>query len=111
MSEISAADRRVGFAYHCGERHRPRGSRHPEKPERTSVAFERLELAGLLQKCQCLQFTPATDEQLLRCHTATHLARVAAAAHAVAECPDDQALQEPFGDGAIYFSEATERCA
>ena len=37
--------------------------------------------------------------ELLRVHTAGHLARVAAATRAVQEQPDERGLREPQGDG------------
>ncbi len=92
-------------------RHRGR-AHHPEKPERLTVALQRLRTAGLLDRCCELSHARlATDEELLAVHTVEHVERVAAAARAVRDNPDDRALREPQGDGAIYYHEETERAA
>ena len=102
----------VGFAHqpdmllHHGREH------HPEKPERITVALDRLHASDLLKSCHPLNSERhATDEELLAVHTSGHLKRVATAARAVEDNPDDQALREPHGDGAIYYHEMTERSA
>ena len=104
---------RVGFASQPEAMILHRGaSKHPEKPERLTVALDRLRAAGLLGRCRELSAARlATDEELLAVHTAEHVERVAAATRAVKEAPDDRQLREPQGDGAIYYHEETERAA
>lgn len=84
---------------------------HPEKPERVTTALERLNASGLLNGCVKIPAREATQEELLAVHTSGHIARVAECTRAVEENPDDQALREPQGDGAIYYHETTERAA
>ena len=92
-------------------RHRGR-AHHPERPERLTVALTRLRASGLLDCCRELSETRlATDEELLTVHTPKHVQHVAAAARAVREKPNERALREPQGDGAIYYHEDTERAA
>ena len=70
-----------------------------------------LQAGGLLEQCVQLPARSATDEELLRVHTAEHLKHVAAATQAVADSPDDRSLQEPHGVDAIYYHASTERAA
>ena len=93
-------------------RHRGRAPHHPERPERLTVALARLRASGLLDRCRELSDTRlATDAELLTVHTPKHVQHVAAAARAVREKPNERALREPQGDGAIYYHEDTERAA
>ena len=113
LAVASTASALVGFAcqpehmlLHRGRQH------HPEKPERLTAVLDRLRASGLLDRCRQLSAERlATDEELLAVHTAGHLERVAAATRAVQDKPDDRALREPQGDGAIYYHEHTERAA
>jgi len=102
----------VGFAYQPEMlEHRGPRNHHPEKPERLTAVLEVLQAGGLLDQCVQLPARSATDEELLRVHTAAHLKHVAAATQAVAESPDDRSLQEPHGVDAIYYHASTERAS
>lgn len=50
--------------------------RHPERPERTRVVWERLLSAGIVGRCVRLTAEPAPLETLGLCHSAEHIARV-----------------------------------
>ncbi len=50
------------------------GRRHPEKPERYDAVMQGLESAGLLDRLQRIAPRPATEEELLLCHTPQYLA-------------------------------------
>ncbi len=49
------------------------GSGHPECPQRVRAIAERLEHDGLLARLVTIAGRPATDEELLRCHTPEYL--------------------------------------
>ena len=49
--------------------HRPRAG-HPERPERLQAVLRHLERTGLAARCSGREVRPATDEELLRVHTA-----------------------------------------
>ena len=112
-SRADGQSRRVGVAHQPDTLlHRGPSARHPEKPERVTVALDRLRATGLLGRCESLcEERTATDDELLAVHTAAHLDRIKAATLAVQERPDDRIHREPQGDGAIYYHEATERSA
>ena len=108
----AAASDVVGFAYQPEMLlHRGPRNHHPEKPERLTAVLGVLQAGGLLEQCVQLPARSATDEELLRVHTAEHLKHVAAATQAVADSPDDRSLQEPHGVDAIYYHASTERAA
>ena len=108
----AAASDVVGFAYQPDMLlHRGPRNHHPEKPERLTAVLEVLQAGGLLDQCVRLPARSATDEELLRVHTAEHLKHVTAATQAVAESPDDRSLQEPHGVDAIYYHPSTEHAA
>ncbi|MEB3258640.1 MAG: histone deacetylase [Cyanobacteriota bacterium] len=52
--------------------HQP-GVGHPECPQRLEAIRNGLEQAGLWQRCEPLAARPATDSELLRCHTKPYL--------------------------------------
>ena len=56
--------------------HRP-GRRHLEQPARLEAVWSGLESAGLEDALVRQEPRPATDEDLLRCHPADHLAVLA----------------------------------
>jgi acetoin utilization deacetylase AcuC-like enzyme len=110
----------VGFVYTPSMLEHQGRSKHPEKPARLTTILERVEKKRLLERCRPLllpgksgesQERLATDTELLAVHSAAHLKRVADATRAVVEAPNDTALREPHGDGAIYYHEATEHSA
>ncbi|HEV3167830.1 MAG TPA: histone deacetylase [Isosphaeraceae bacterium] len=53
--------------------------RHPERPERLQAILRHLDRTGLAQRCPAGKVRPATDEELLRVHSAAYLADLAAA--------------------------------
>jgi acetoin utilization deacetylase AcuC-like enzyme len=54
------------------------GAFHPERPARMDAVVQGLHLAGLLERCRLIAPRLASDEELLRVHTAAYLARVRA---------------------------------
>ena len=94
MSDAARSAAPVGFAYQAEMlQHRGPRDHHPEKPERLTAVLEALQQSGLVDQCRELPARTASDTELLRVHTAEHLASVAASACAVAEHPDDRSLQ------------------
>jgi acetoin utilization deacetylase AcuC-like enzyme len=57
------------------EAHRT-GAGHPERPERVRAIVEKLEADGILARTQAIAPRPATDDEILRCHTADYLQTV-----------------------------------
>jgi acetoin utilization deacetylase AcuC-like enzyme len=57
--------------------HEP-GAGHPERPQRLEAIRRGLEAAGLWQRCLRLPARPATELELLRCHSPNYLATVKA---------------------------------
>ncbi len=55
------------------------GPHHPECPDRVSAVHERLRASGLLDRMDCLEVPPASDEQILRAHDQAHLRAIEAA--------------------------------
>src|SRR5207253_2518331 len=53
---------------------------HPERPERLRAIVRHLERTGLARHCLTRPARPATDEELLRVHTARHIEAVERAA-------------------------------
>jgi acetoin utilization deacetylase AcuC-like enzyme len=49
------------------------GQGHPEQPGRVTAIMERLQTDGLLDKARTITPRSATDEEILRCHTADYL--------------------------------------
>jgi acetoin utilization deacetylase AcuC-like enzyme len=49
------------------------GREHPERPERFDAVIRGLEHAGLMKRLVRLEARPATEDELLRCHTAEYL--------------------------------------
>jgi len=49
------------------------GEGHPEQPARVTAIVERLEAEGVLERARRIEPVPATDEAILRCHTADYL--------------------------------------
>jgi acetoin utilization deacetylase AcuC-like enzyme len=54
---------------------------HPERPERLRGVIRHLKRTGLLSRCGSRAVRPATDEELLRVHSARHLSQVEDAAN------------------------------
>jgi acetoin utilization deacetylase AcuC-like enzyme len=49
---------------------------HPERPERLRAVLRHLERTGIAGRCSNMPVRPATDEELLRVHSAGHIATV-----------------------------------
>ncbi|KAK7884575.1 hypothetical protein WMY93_027698 [Mugilogobius chulae] len=49
---------------------------HPEQPQRISKIYIRHQQLGLEQRCEKLEVRLATEEELLMCHSADHIARM-----------------------------------
>lgn len=49
------------------------GADHPERPDRVRAIEDRLRADGLLDRARRIEPRPATDEEILRCHTADYL--------------------------------------
>jgi len=49
------------------------GAGHPESPDRVRAIVARLQAEGLLERTLAIDPRPATDTELLRCHTADYL--------------------------------------
>jgi acetoin utilization deacetylase AcuC-like enzyme len=49
---------------------------HPERPERLRAVLRHLERTGISSRCPGMPVRPATDEELLRVHSAGHIAAV-----------------------------------
>ena len=108
----ASTPRRVALAYDAAMLlPRSPSADHPERPERVAVALERLTACGLVARCAALPRRVAADDELALVHGREYIAQVAAAADAVAAAPDDRARREPFGPGAVYYHEATDRAA
>jgi acetoin utilization deacetylase AcuC-like enzyme len=54
-------------------------SRHPERPERLATILRHLDRTGLSRSCSWGTVRPATDEELIRVHSAEYLAELLAA--------------------------------
>ncbi|MCP9815588.1 histone deacetylase [Synechococcus sp. GreenBA-s] len=52
------------------------GAGHPESPQRLEALIQGLETAGLRQRCRAIAPRPATDAELLRCHSRRYLQTV-----------------------------------
>ncbi len=56
------------------------GPKHPERPERLAAVTRHLDRTGLASRCRTGTARPATDAELLRVHSAGHIAAVERAA-------------------------------
>ncbi|KAB2089759.1 hypothetical protein ES319_A03G082400v1 [Gossypium barbadense] len=68
-------ERRVGLIYDqrmCKHR-TPYGDDHPEKPDRITVIWNKLELAGIPQRCVILNAKDAKDEYICAVHSKNHV--------------------------------------
>ncbi|MBA0552367.1 hypothetical protein Golob_023186, partial [Gossypium lobatum] len=68
-------ERRVGLIYDqrmCKHR-TPYGDDHPEKPDRITVIWNKLELAGIPQRCVILNAKEAKDEYICAVHSKNHV--------------------------------------
>lgn len=77
---------------------------HPEQPGRLRAVFRRLNGAKLFQRVARIPSRVITDEELLLCHTETHVNRVDAAY-------DPSKEERVQGEGDMYFSAGTATAA
>lgn len=66
----------IGLVCSSAYREHSTGAWHPECPARVDAVIQGLEPAGLLRQCQLIPPRPATERELLRCHTPQYLKRV-----------------------------------
>ena len=66
----------TGIVCSASYREHTTGAWHPESPARIDAVVRGLERAGWLRQCQILPPRPATDRELLLCHTPQYLQRV-----------------------------------
>ena len=67
----------TGIVFSEAYREHLTGDGHPEQPARVTAIVERLETEGLLARSRRIEPQAATDQAILRCHTADYL-RIAA---------------------------------
>ncbi|MGB8854974.1 MAG: histone deacetylase [Pirellulales bacterium] len=70
---MDATTRRTGLVVSTAFSEHLTGSGHPERPDRTAAIVERLKADGLLARARIIEPRLATDEDILRCHTAAYL--------------------------------------
>src|SRR5690606_25106547 len=68
----------LAYISHPSSRDHEMGAMHPECPERSTVIADRLLLRGTIDFVSAMDAPPASDEQILRAHTARHLAELRA---------------------------------
>ncbi|KAM6151515.1 histone deacetylase 6-like [Rhynchocyon petersi] len=94
-------DQRMMSHYNLWDNH------HPEMPQRISRIVHRLEELSLTRRCLTLPARPATDDELLTCHSAEYLARLRAT--------ENMKTRELHREGAsfdsIYICPSTFTCA
>ncbi|XP_004612981.1 histone deacetylase 6 isoform X3 [Sorex araneus] len=82
-------------------------SHHPERPERISRIMCRLEELGLVKRCHLLAARPATDYELLRCHSVEYLSRL----RATEKMKGRELHRESISFDSIYICPSTFSCA
>ena len=70
---MDATTRRTGLVTSPAYTEHLTGSGHPERPDRTTAILERLQADGLLERVRIIEPRPATDDDILRCHTPAYL--------------------------------------
>ena len=63
----------TGLVYHDAYKAHQTGYGHPERPARCDAILNALAEAGLAEKLRRIEARPATDAELLACHTADYL--------------------------------------
>ena len=87
---------------------------HPEDPSRVTTIMERLQVHGIIDRCDKLLVRPATIEELETCHTSDHLDKMAAysaAARGTKEVPGPGVVYAKQKNKDTYFNEFTANCA
>ncbi|XP_006876753.1 PREDICTED: histone deacetylase 6 [Chrysochloris asiatica] len=80
---------------------------HPEMPQRLSRIVRHLEELGLIGRCLILSARPATDAELLTCHSAEYVARL----RATASMKPRELHREGANFDSIYICPSTFSCA
>ncbi|XP_058391766.1 histone deacetylase 6 isoform X4 [Diceros bicornis minor] len=82
-------------------------SHHPEMPQRISRIMRRLEELGLAERCLTLPARPATDAELLTCHSAEYVGRL----RATEKMKTRELHREGANFDSIYICPSTFACA
>jgi histone deacetylase 6 len=104
LAHPDASVGKVGLCYsdimelHAGPSH------HFERPARHAETVERFKRRGLELRCVSIEAREATDAELLLVHSQTHL-------NAVRTTFDASSPLEVQGEGDIYWTKHTDRCA
>ena len=70
---MESTTRRTGLVLSAAFAEHLTGAGHPERPDRTAAIVERLTADGLLARARVIEPRLATDDDILRCHTAAYL--------------------------------------
>jgi acetoin utilization deacetylase AcuC-like enzyme len=80
MGSLLSADRTTtaptGLVCDPAYRDHDTGAGHPERPARVDAVIQGLHRSGLLEHCHVIAPRPASEAELLRCHTPGYLERV-----------------------------------
>lgn len=82
-------------------------SHHPEMPQRVSRIMRRLEELGLAGRCLTLRPRPATDAELLTCHSSEYVGRL----RATEKMKTRELHRESTNFDSIYICPSTFACA
>ncbi|XP_043313829.1 histone deacetylase 6 isoform X1 [Cervus canadensis] len=80
---------------------------HPEMPQRIHCIMHHLDELGLAKRCHALPARPATDAELLTCHSAEHLERL----RATEKMKTRELRREGANYDSIYICSSTFSCA
>ncbi|XP_019485164.1 PREDICTED: histone deacetylase 6 isoform X1 [Hipposideros armiger] len=94
-------DQRMMGHYNLWDNH------HPEMPQRVSQIMGRLEELGLAERCLILPTRPATDPELLTCHSAAYVGRL----RATEKMKTRELHREGASFDSIYICPSTFACA
>uniref|UniRef100_A0A8C9DPM6 Protein deacetylase HDAC6 n=1 Tax=Prolemur simus TaxID=1328070 RepID=A0A8C9DPM6_PROSS len=94
-------DKRMMSHYNLWDNH------HPEMPQRISRIMCRLEELGLVERCLVLPMRPATNAELLTCHSAEYMGRL----RATEKMKSRELHRESSNYDSIYICPSTFTCA
>nr|XP_031301127.1 histone deacetylase 6 isoform X3 [Camelus dromedarius]XP_031301128.1 histone deacetylase 6 isoform X3 [Camelus dromedarius] len=100
---------RTGLVYdqQMMDHHSMWDSHHPEMPQRIQRIMRRLEELGLARRCLALPARPATDAELLTCHSAEYMERL----RATEKMKTRELHRESANYDSIYICPSTFACA
>nr|XP_045361101.1 histone deacetylase 6 isoform X3 [Camelus bactrianus] len=100
---------RTGLVYdqQMMDHHSMWDSHHPEMPQRIQRIMRRLEELGLARRCLALPARPATDAELLTCHSAEYMGRL----RATEKMKTRELHRESANYDSIYICPSTFACA